>query len=285
MRNNSFLSIRSRISSNKIKAPLRFVYDLYGLLDHLTAQKTQLIYDVAPEDSHFFAKVEESDVTVLYISHCLNKLTPDEKNFLRQLNSYYLRTFVISNCDEHKNHSWPGIGNVWTRHNRGRDLGAIRDFMRFNSNQVAMTNLCILNSSCHWSLKRLRNLLDEILWEDLGGVLFGTESKQGISHFQTFFILVPRNYLIAFANVTEFFKNWRTKRGAVVFGEYEVGKNLNKAGLCTKSIYSGDFGQVNPSIVFAGKLLLQGAPFLKKSAGSKRLLNEYSEQLVDFSLN
>jgi hypothetical protein len=285
-----FLAIRSRVSSNAMKIPFKFVYDLYALVDHLLAQNSQLIRNESNKESDYQIDKGPSP-SILFVAHCVYDLAPNELDFLVQLESSGARSFIVSNCDTHLAHSLPETGRVWTRQNRGRDLAAIRDFFRANFKLIENANLCIINSSCYWSHRRLENLLKETAWADVEGVLFGTESKQGTVHFQTFFMLVSKKHLYSFARGTEHFKNWRTKRAAVIFGEYNFGKNLKKEGLTTEAIYSDDpsplstgfdFGRVNPSIVHAGKLLKSGAPFLKKGAATRRFLAENSDSWRDF---
>jgi hypothetical protein len=98
--------------------------------------------------------------------------------------------------------------------------------------------------------------------------------------------------LQTFAKITENFRNWRSKRAAVIFGEYKLTLYLKEEGLRAQAIYSEQFkkstlgfesSKLNPSIVHAGILLGFGAPFVKKSALSKRLLREYKSELQDFT--
>ena len=291
MTSYSFLRLRSKVSSRLLKAPLRLVYNLYGYVDHLTSGHSQLIARSPIGEPDTTEDVSELS-SFLYITHCLYKLEEVEINFLKNLRSNNKRTFIVCNCNQHLDHPTSDIGPIWTRQNRGRDLGAIRDFMRMNFDLIENSNLCIINSSCFWSQKRLQKMIIEISCSDRNGILFGTKSLQGVEHFQSYLIVIPMAYLQTFANITENFRNWRSKRAAVVFGEYKLTLYLKKEGLRTQAIYSEQFKKIalgfenrkqNPSIAHAGILLDFGAPFVKKSAFSKSLLKEYKDELQDFT--
>ena len=134
-------------------------------------------------------------------------------------------------------------------------------------------------------------MMSGIFWNDPNGILFGTKSRQGVEHFQTFLIMIPIASLQTFAKITENFRNWRGKRAAVVFGEYKLTLYLKEEGLRAQAIYSEQFKKItlgfensklNPSIIHAGILLGFGAPFIKKSAMSRTLRKEYKDELQDF---
>ena len=285
------LRIRAKISSRFLKAPFRQAYNLFALADHLSASDSQLIREEPLIKFSSKFEGENERPSYLYISICIYSLHPRELQFLLKMASIVNRFFIISNCSQHQHHSIPEIGLIWTRQNRGRDLGAVRDFLRKNFHLIQNTNLCIINSSCFWSEKRLTKLMHEIAWVDVDGVLFGTESTQGVNHFQTFLIMVPRQHLKNFASCTEKMRNWRSKRAAVTFGEYKIAKTLNSRGIATTAIYSKDFinldpkavkGNVNPSLTNAGVLLGLGSPFIKKATFSKLLRSEYSSHCSEF---
>ena len=279
------LKYRSRSTSSLLKFPFRQIYNLLGYIDHLTSNGHPLFKSVPSFEEVQRTVSVSSNLNFIYVANCLEILSSHEIIFLEKMSKSQANVFIIVNCSNHQDHQIGTLNSIWTRENRGRDLAAIRDFMFVNFELIHGADLCIINSSCFWSESRLADTVVDIQDDSYAGITFGTESKQNRFHYQTFFIFVPKGLLSHFRKSTEFFRNWRTKRAAVIFGEYLLGERLQSQGIECRAYFSKDLEHLlndpkdakrNNSLVHASHLLELGAPFLKKGAASKDIRTKYS---------
>ena len=165
------------------------------------------------------------------VSH--SKTSKIENNVVDCLNSMKaigLTTVLITNYEmEHKN-----LADVVVQKGaKGRDLAALRDFVR-STKFLKSKNLQIIyiNDSCYWHASRLVKSYKRLSESPLNTFYFPTQSMYPVRHVQPYFfyIKLSAESIPKFALSLEWIKNYRLKRSLVLFGEYEMEKNLCKQG-------------------------------------------------------
>ena len=165
------------------------------------------------------------------VSH--SKTIKIEKNVVDCLNSMKavgLTTVLITNYEmQHKK-----LADIVVQKGaKGRDLAAMRDFVR-STKFLNSKNLQIIyiNDSCYWDSSKLVNSYKRLSESPLNTFYFPTQSMYPVKHVQPYFfyIKVNKESIPRFALSLEWVKNYRLKRSLVLFGEYEMEKNLFKQG-------------------------------------------------------
>jgi hypothetical protein len=164
--------------------------------------------------------------------------------------------------------------HFYTRKNKGRDLGILRDFLRSCPKDYNRP-LLVLNSSCHWDYKKMDKIVENLLTVK-NEIVFGTISFQHFLHAQTFFIWVPSIHMPQFKEICtgeKYIKNWKTKRATVRYGEKLLLRKLVDSGIEASVLFhpleffnEHEARGKNISIAAADQLIERGSPFLKKSS-------------------
>jgi hypothetical protein len=164
----------------------------------------------------------------------------------------------------------------FSRANRGRDIGAQRDFLSvLKSARLQPQSVTFINSSMAWSPKGLRKLITGI--SKSRSVYFPIVSYQPVVHYQSYFIFIPSCYLQSVTSVyMDQFRNWRFKRSVVCLGEKKLAKLFDEKAIETATVISEldanklgmnfDF-KANPSLKFGEAIYNSG-----KFPGLKRIL-------------
>ena len=265
-----FLSLRARPSLQKFLDRFHFLTRLCVLLDQSMSNSSNLMSETKTLN---FVALKKT--VVIYAAGCVDQLLSVDEVFLHEI-SKLQTVIVVSNCDFHKKHEFPGAAGVFTRANIGRDLAAHRDLISQNKESLAGKSLILLNSSCIWFAEELNSILIQIEHENFEGVTFMTNSHQRLYHFQSYFMYIPSTLSAQLIENGFFsnFKNWHFKRTIVELGEQRIPVYLEFLGVKAAVLFpvetlfpkvtSLEF--VNPTIHGAGVLFGRKAPFIKKSA-------------------
>lgn len=160
---------------------------------------------------------------------------------------------------------------IYLRKNFGRDLGALRDVLQMDSLSISKyPTICVLNSSCAWDISKISKCL---MAGDLDNeVTFLTDSIQGGHHIQSYFWKMNGKTAEKLSvSLKSSFKNWKSKRATVFYGEKRVLKILESEKITFKILYpwnllgtENNMKRKNPSIHFKSRLQSLGCPGIKK---------------------
>jgi len=195
---------------------------LFCFLDQISSSQTNLLRKFTPEK-----KIDYAKKICLFIAYEIQNDLGYLNEMFKEIESLGFKIVIINNTNYQDIKVNVLNRKIYSRGNLGLDLAAARDGFRTISDLPE--ELLVLNDSVFYFPGGIKKILGtaERIDSDVVGL---TESFQKIRHFQSYFFYSKSKVGIdALVLEYENMKNWRFKRSAVRWGEFNFLHNIKES--------------------------------------------------------